>query len=383
MTNIYMDLCRIVASKVVQIQDLDRLKDTTKKHYKDGSLQKHGEIINNKTAPGQSFLSSSSLGRNILLDKDIGRTQYLIRFRAGVEGRKLAVHEWIFLEEHSIMVSISLAWVNLDLLGNQQHAKEGSKHCTYVAQATDTVRPKQSSLKNKEIKTQFRPIQLFVRTALERGAAVDELTFTTTANQPTSAEGNASSLFQSTPPMKIFGLFFGKMYHCAMINIGCKEVVVEDTHEAVVKNTHEVESIAPYSKRKDRRSKKSIIMGKVSSALESCVNGLFASTKQNLSLLPSPTKYEQKMGEEESSVACEEKKECEYHGDKKELTTGIGSGVLDNVEFDFIMADFINPPQLLKSHLEIGVASEEHLNVVLSLAVMEAEEQRRIRNQYK
>jgi hypothetical protein len=85
-----------------------------------------------------------ALLKPLQLDNEIGRTQYLVRFEGGVEDRKVAVHQWIYLEEHPVMVAVSLNWTNIGAYKKKKRRKGST---------TD--------------RTKFRPAQFFVRSALE------------------------------------------------------------------------------------------------------------------------------------------------------------------------------------------------------------------------
>ena len=83
-----------------------------------------------------------ALRKALDLDNEIARTQYLVRFEGGVEDRKVPVHQWLYLEEHPVMVAVSLNWTNIGAYVKRKRRK-GSK------------------------RTKFRPAQFFVRSALE------------------------------------------------------------------------------------------------------------------------------------------------------------------------------------------------------------------------
>ena len=41
---------------------------------------------------------------------DIGSSEFLVRFKPGVSGRKRALHEWIVLEEHNLALGLNIVW---------------------------------------------------------------------------------------------------------------------------------------------------------------------------------------------------------------------------------------------------------------------------------
>jgi hypothetical protein len=58
------------------------------------------------------------------LHTNVSQTEYLVRFRAGIDGRILPVHQWLFLEEHPLMVSVALVWAKVMEVPNNIHASQ-------------------------------------------------------------------------------------------------------------------------------------------------------------------------------------------------------------------------------------------------------------------
>lgn len=96
------------------------------------------------------------------IDKAIARTQYLVRFRAGIDGRKVPVHQWMFLEEHAVSVGVGLVWVNPS---GQTGTKVASDIETSdnTQEASDVKAPGTIS----KLSVHYRPAQIVVRSALE------------------------------------------------------------------------------------------------------------------------------------------------------------------------------------------------------------------------
>lgn len=105
------------------------------------------------------YISQDSIKDYMTLDKNIGCTQYLVRFRAGLDGRKIATHQWLFLEEHPIMVGVVTVW-----------AKTPTSIPVPVFQDSDGVSKKRNDPNEKHHKMTsiFSPAKIFVRTAIER-----------------------------------------------------------------------------------------------------------------------------------------------------------------------------------------------------------------------
>lgn len=110
-----------------------------------------GRIVDYKTIeevemnPSLSPNSRSSV-ESYRFDDAIGRTQYLVRFRAGVDGRKIPVHQWIFLEEHALNVGVALVWGDTGTAANVK--------CDNTSGCED-------------ISLHHRPAQVMFRTAIE------------------------------------------------------------------------------------------------------------------------------------------------------------------------------------------------------------------------
>lgn len=351
---------RIIASKVVDFKDLDRLKESTKRNYRNESLAQCCKtyetcIINDGNIPGKTIHSTNedknsvlNTRQHILLDRDIGRTQYLIRFRAGVEGRKVPIHEWIFLEEHPIMVAVSLVWANTDLC-----TRSGQNQACQIDQSDSA---KVSTPYHKITSANLRPVQLFVRTALEM-LTVDEINrFPPLENFEESQIDNFSS--STSNSVSTIGIFFtrsfqtmilelGNMHHCKLTNS-----VITKTNDGSIEDG---------------------VMKKVSSVLGSCMGGFITASKSFS--LPGPAIKDNQNDLSEVCIQGEEKKDSDLLDSTKE-TNRVESSI-----FNFIIADFIKPPLKRLFYLEIGKSSDENFDLSTSLATMEAEETRRIKVQ--
>ena len=103
-----------------------------------------------------------------LLDETIMRTLYLVRFRQGSEGRKISVHQWIYLEEHAVAVGGEVCWAKVDNVSdtgaveNQNKEEEEDKRFKSPwAAAASSVRLHPVS------KSAHRPVQISFRSLLE------------------------------------------------------------------------------------------------------------------------------------------------------------------------------------------------------------------------
>ena len=330
-------LFRIIASKVVDIEDLNRLKSSTKDSYKSNFRKKDDKGM-------KGNIDSSTRTRTLLLDKDIGRTIYLLRFRAGIEGRKIPVHEWIFLEEHPIMIGMSIVWVNTDILTN--HAVEKcdtpSPDCS--------LKGKRYNQRNNIIPFKYKPMQLFVRSALEM-AMVDEINnFSHFEDVETNKHIDSSTHISITD--NVAGVFFGRSFQCEVLHLGPKADIMNQCSSPT--------------------SQKTNIIDKVSTALETCVNGLLSTTKQFSSPQSSSPKRIKDIIDKKGKG--EEKKDCDENKLSKESTSPRMSHP------SIILADFQEPCEQFQSILDDSMAQDELLSISIALAVMEVEEQNRVKN---
>ena len=96
------------------------------------------------------------------IDKAVARTQYLVRFRAGIDGRKVPVHQWIFLEEHAVSVGVGLVWVN-------PSGQTGTKVANNIESSDNTQEASDAKAPGTISKpsVHYRPAQIVVRSALE------------------------------------------------------------------------------------------------------------------------------------------------------------------------------------------------------------------------
>ncbi len=108
-----------------------------------------------------------------LVDDNICKTLYLVRFRDGMEGRKVAVHKWIYLEEHSCLIGGEVCWAQIvNSREDMQMAVEDFPNVETIKSPNFNVSQlKQSdsgiSLKDGNFLSIYRPVQVVYRSALE------------------------------------------------------------------------------------------------------------------------------------------------------------------------------------------------------------------------
>lgn len=100
--------------------------------------------LNAPKADDSTIRYKSSIGR--LLDDDISKAMYLIRFREGADGRKVAIHQWVYLEEHAVRVGGEVCWARIS-----------------------------NEMKGKDYSSPYRPVQIIFRSMLEQISTLQNL----------------------------------------------------------------------------------------------------------------------------------------------------------------------------------------------------------------
>jgi len=425
---------RIIDSRVIRINDLTRLKSETKQKYRNGTLGHNNNLTSrsNKTVAASATANSNghsatmstapTLSNKLLLDKDIGKTQYLIRFRAGLEGRKIAVHEWVFLEEHPIMVAIGLVWAKVK--NNIRDQKESSRTTTRF-----------NHHRRNKMATMFRPAQLFVRTALEM-IDLPEI------NSYELSSKNKNSLLVSIPieqqqqqqsqylhpsfarsSVNVVGIFFSRYFHSMVLKLNYCAPSMSTATSMKTKSLSPSDCLGETMKRNDLdENNVSSLPVSVShiQKLQSCVDGIVSFCRGKTT----PTKQLTNHPEHVSNIMKdgEEKKDSDEmkitssannsdtkgtkndenvvqpnDKDKEKISSSssmlpssssslsmsskVHPSILESYIKDISVAAFDSPPKQLQSYLEEIMAHNETLNIAITLASIEKEEQRRVKAQ--
>jgi hypothetical protein len=119
-----------------------------------------------------SEASSTSPIPNIgeLTDAKICSTLFLVRFRQGIEGRKISVHKWIYLEEHAVTVGGEICWANV---GHQSggamddRANKKVDDCKTKNGISPHVLKSDVKLHAQQYVSPYRPVQIIFRSLLE------------------------------------------------------------------------------------------------------------------------------------------------------------------------------------------------------------------------
>lgn len=163
-----------------RIVDARDSKSIDSSRLKSSSIQKY--IVPKSPPKRSSRTKQPRPSSHIKLDRDIASTQYLVRFRSGIEGRKSTVHQWLYLEEHPLMVGVNIVWANVH--ENNQSTNDTSKEFSVSSQScadpycsvkggdlssdadiagSDVVKLRRL----KKSRARFYPGQIFLRSALE------------------------------------------------------------------------------------------------------------------------------------------------------------------------------------------------------------------------
>lgn len=134
-------------------------KKKTKKPKGKGKSKQDKQANRNEASPTTTIHSSSASSGANKFDSAVGRTQFLVRFRAGIDGRKIPVHQWMFLEEHAVAVGVGLVWAN-------PSGQTGDKVGTSNGASDNTQKASNVKVFAKP-RMHYRPAQVVVRSILE------------------------------------------------------------------------------------------------------------------------------------------------------------------------------------------------------------------------
>ena len=152
----------------------------------------------------------------------LNQVEFLIRFRAGMNGRKITVHGWIVLEEHSLMVGIMLIWVQFNLLLSQNLSKKRIKGYN------DDYDSQNNNINNHACKKQlipyYSPAQVMLRSGLEM-LALNENKSSSVSNLSANLNNDEKKSTSKENTNNAFVLFFGKDINThASINMMSKSI---------------------------------------------------------------------------------------------------------------------------------------------------------------
>jgi len=106
------------------------------RHVGDGSItQFYNNLLLHRHLAKKGIDDNFFQRREVLQTINNGRkvpsckAEFLVRFKAGQDGRKVAVHHWLILEEHALSVGIAVAWCNIGGHGSDEGKwRPGSLH---------------------------------------------------------------------------------------------------------------------------------------------------------------------------------------------------------------------------------------------------------------
>lgn len=184
--------------------------------YKVNAPYKVDQPVSNAKPSASSEAAAPGIGQ--LTDGKICSTLFLVRFRHGVEGRKIAVHQWIYLEEHAVTIGGEVCWAKVE--NHFEDAKAGgsnekdSDHGKLKNAGSGTHVLKSDvklQAQKKEYVSQYRPVQILFRSMLEM-IPVQNLNppISCTDNKKPSVRGEIS--MNESPCMNVLAMGFGQAF---------------------------------------------------------------------------------------------------------------------------------------------------------------------------
>jgi len=348
---------RIIDARQINEMESSRLKKISQEKYihtKDDKHVKRSAVAS----------SASDSPQDIFLDEQIGQAQYLVRFRARAEGRKVAVQQWLYLEEHPIMVGVNIVWAKLsghvkdkvepEGMSPEKNGKKGSG-CTSKNDLSVDVAAAETTLERrrrlKQAKSRFRPAQIFLRTALEM-MHVDDIHVnsigddddTSIVNAPHSkskvtnnGDMNMSALTLNGAKPNAVALFFGKRYQCIRVNLA------------------------------DQKCKPAAMAAK---------KPFVAAPSMNMDMNMDMELNIEKEGVEKKSIDETQKESNDKSEAEKRMEYEIS--ILGKTFDDLSVVDFHCPPIEFREYLQVLKGYDDYLVHTTTCALLEEEEQRRV-----
>jgi hypothetical protein len=201
---------RIIDARDSKSIDASRLKSSTIQKY---MRQKSSWKSSSRMKQTQSCSS------HVKFDRDIASTQYLVRFRSRIEGRKSTVHQWLYLEEHPCMVGVNIVWANLhqdDLNANKtSQVKDGDLSSDAEIAESEIMQLRRL----KKSKARFYPGQIFLRTALEM-MHIDDISPNIDAFSPSKDHASCEKrLKKDRNGLNVTALIFYDTYKCVRLSL--------------------------------------------------------------------------------------------------------------------------------------------------------------------
>jgi len=209
--------------------------------YKANAPYQVDQPVSNLKSSSSSPDTSSAPDIGQLTDDKICSTLFLIRFRQGVEGRKIAVHEWIYLEEHAVSIGGEICWAQVG------HHSGDAKASSTDEKDSDYCKPRDSGSGTHVLKSdarlqaqkgeylsQYRPVQIIFRTMLEM-IPVQNLNPLISCAE--SKEACTSTRGEGNPRLNVLAMGFGQAFSHVRLSLGgCGMRPVKETQLQVAKN---------------------------------------------------------------------------------------------------------------------------------------------------
>jgi len=207
--------------------------------------------ISKPSVPSEAA-SAPNIGQ--LTDRKICGTLFLIRFRHGVEGRKIAVHQWIYLEEHAVTIGGEVCWANIgDRLedartgvDNEKCSNHGKLNCAGSGTHVMLKSNVRLQAQKKEYVSQYRPVQILLRSMLEM-IAVQNLnpTMSSTDCRKSCINSKGEKSMNESPSLNVLATGFGQSFshlrlsfgESGMKNAKARQLVLNETHRSAFGET--------------------------------------------------------------------------------------------------------------------------------------------------
>jgi len=241
---------RIIDARDTESIDTSRMKSST--------IQKY--MRKKSTSKSSSKIKKQNYSSPVKLDRDIASTQYLVRFRARIDGRKSAVHQWLYLEEHPLMVGVNIVWAKLQEDNHQTSNDDASKVFPMSQSCSDECLPVKcgdlSSVAEiaesdivklrrlKRSRAKFYPGQIFLRTALEM-MHIDDINPSLGTFPPSKVHASCGNSLENVRSLQsnvlnVIVLIFYSSYKCVCLNLGSEiGLMTCDTQDKNVSNYYE------------------------------------------------------------------------------------------------------------------------------------------------
>jgi len=201
-------------------------------------------LSNSKPFAYYEAASAPDIGQ--LTDGKICSTLFLVRFRHGVEGRKISVHQWIYLEEHAVTIGGEVCWANVGNHFVDAKTRGTRSKCTdhgnlnNVGSGAHVLKSDaRLQAQKKEYISQYRPVQILFRSMLEMIPVQNlnpSILITDSKNSCVSTSGEKS--INETHRLNVLAIGFGQRFSHVRLSLGDNGVKNVKTLQSELNKTH-------------------------------------------------------------------------------------------------------------------------------------------------